>query len=78
MHWTNLSGIWLLKGNLHWPSFAILATDDGTINPVLERSMYNRAGCVITEMTGGHTLFMTKPEEVTKVIIEAAEKSATA
>ena len=60
------------------PSFAILATDDSTINPVLERSMYNRAGCVITEMTGGHTLFMTKPEEVTKVIIEAAEKSATA
>lgn len=55
------------------PSFAILPTDDGTINPVLERSMYERAGCIVTEMTGGHTLFMTNPEAVVEVIVLAAE-----
>ena len=55
------------------PSFAILPTDDGTINPVLERSMYKRAGCIVTEMTGGHTLFMTNPEAVVEVIVLAAE-----
>jgi pimeloyl-ACP methyl ester carboxylesterase len=54
------------------PSFAIFPTDDGTINPLLERTMYKRAGCIVTEMTGGHTLFMTKPEEVVDVIIKAA------
>jgi pimeloyl-ACP methyl ester carboxylesterase len=54
------------------PSFAILPTDDGTINPVLERTMYKRAGCTVTEMTGGHTLFMTNPEGVVDVIIQAA------
>lgn len=54
------------------PSYAILATDDGTINPSLERSMYNRAGCKISEMKGGHTLFMTHPAEIVDVIIAAA------
>lgn len=54
------------------PSFAILATDDGTINPILERTMYRRAGATVTEMTGGHTLFMTNPEGVADVIIKAA------
>ena len=56
------------------PSYAILATDDGTINPDLERTMYNRAGCKITEMKGGHTLFMTHPEKVADVIIAAATR----
>jgi len=56
------------------PSYAILATDDGTINPDLERKMYNRAGCEITEMKGGHTLFMTHPEKVADVIIAAATR----
>jgi pimeloyl-ACP methyl ester carboxylesterase len=55
------------------PSYAILPTDDGTINPKLEHTMYTRAGCIVTEMTGGHTLFMTKPEAVTDVIITAAK-----
>ena len=54
------------------PSYAILATDDGTINPVLERKMYERAGSQVTELTGGHTMFMTHPEKVCAVIIKAA------
>ncbi|MEI3796633.1 MULTISPECIES: alpha/beta hydrolase [unclassified Chitinophaga] len=54
------------------PSYAILPTDDGTINPVLERTMYKRAGSKVVEMKGGHTLFMTHPEEVADVIIAAS------
>lgn len=57
----------------HKPSYAILPTDDGTVNPKLQYTMYNRAGSKITELTGGHTLFMTHPEEVANVIISAAE-----
>jgi pimeloyl-ACP methyl ester carboxylesterase len=56
------------------PSYAILPTDDGTINPALERRMNARAGAVVTEMTGGHTVFMTKPAEVVAVIERAAQQ----
>ncbi|WP_116788258.1 alpha/beta hydrolase [Flavobacterium psychrotrophum] len=57
------------------PSYAILPTDDATVNPKLQYTMYNRAGSTITEMTGGHTLFMTHAEEVANVIIKAAQNT---
>jgi len=53
-------------------SYALLPTDDGTINPVLERKMYKRAGCIVTEMTGGHTLFMEQPQAVVDIIVTAS------
>lgn len=57
-------------------SYAILPPDDGTINPVLEHFMYERAGCIVTEITGGHTLFMTKPQAVVDVILKAAAEAS--
>ena len=58
------------------PSFAIVATEDKAINPDLERSMYKRAGAIVTEIKGNHVIFMSQPKAVANVI-EAAAKSAS-
>ena len=55
------------------PSYAIVATEDKSIVPDVERNMYKRAGAKVTEVKGSHVIFMSKPAEVAKVIIEAAE-----
>ncbi|MGO4319761.1 alpha/beta hydrolase, partial [Agrobacterium sp. MCAB5] len=38
------------------PSYAIVAKDDMTINPDLERWMYKRAGSTVTEVEGSHAI----------------------
>jgi pimeloyl-ACP methyl ester carboxylesterase len=57
------------------PSYAIVATDDKSINPTIERTMYKRAGSVVTELKGSHALFIPKAKAVADVI-EAAAKAA--
>lgn len=56
---------------LHKPSYAIVATDDRVINPDLQRTMYERAGSIVTEIDAGHMLYISHPEAVANVIIEA-------
>lgn len=58
------------------PSYAILATEDKAINPELQRTMYKRAGAVITELKGSHTLFLSQPKAVARVIEAAATVNA--
>lgn len=58
------------------PSFAIVSTEDKSINPVILRNMYKRAGAKVTEIKGSHVLFISKAKEVVDVI-EAAAKAAT-
>jgi len=55
------------------PSYAIVATEDKSISPVLERMMYKRAGATTTELKGSHVLFITNAEAVAKVIETAAK-----
>lgn len=55
------------------PSYAIVATEDKSINPDIERNMYKRSGSKVTEVKGSHVIFMSQPEAVAKVIIAAAE-----
>ena len=57
------------------PSYAIVATDDKSINPSIERTMYKRGGSIVTEIKGSHALFIPKAKEVADVI-EAAAKAA--
>lgn len=57
------------------PSYAIVATEDKSINPDIERSMYKRAGAKVTEIRGSHVIFISKAKEVADVI-EAAAKGA--
>lgn len=56
-------------------SYAIVATEDKSINPDIERYMYKRAGSKVTELKGCHVIFMSKAKEVADVI-EAAAKAA--
>lgn len=55
------------------PSYAIVATEDKSILPEVERNMYKRSGAKVTEIKGSHVVFISKPEEVARVIIAAAE-----
>jgi len=54
------------------PSYAIVATEDKSINPQIERTMYKRAGAIVTEIQGSHVLFIVKAKEVADVIEAAA------
>ncbi|WP_244281126.1 alpha/beta hydrolase [Mucilaginibacter gossypiicola] len=54
------------------PSYGIVATEDKSIVPDVERTMYKRAGAKITEIKGSHVIFISQPEAVAKVIIDAA------
>lgn len=58
------------------PSYGIVATEDKSINPDIERNMYKRSNTKITEIKGSHVVFMSQPEKVAAVIIEAATKGS--
>ncbi len=55
------------------PVYAVKPSNDETINMGLEDTMNKRANAKVTNITGGHTLFMTQPQAVAAVI-EAAAK----
>lgn len=56
------------------PSWAIVPTEDKSINPVIERKMYERSKSKVTEVKGAsHVVFMSQPKVVASVI-EAAAK----
>jgi pimeloyl-ACP methyl ester carboxylesterase len=58
------------------PSFALVATEDRSINPNLERSMAKRAGSQTYEVKASHAVFLSKPKDVAKVIEEAAKAAS--
>ncbi|MES2457875.1 MAG: alpha/beta hydrolase [Bacteroidota bacterium] len=64
--------------NVAWktkPTYGIVATQDKALHPDTERKMYQRAGAKITEIKGSHVIFISKPQAVANVIIEAAQNS---
>lgn len=56
------------------PSFAILASDDKSINPDIQRAMYKNAGSKVTEVKGSHAIYVSQPKAIANVI-EAAAKA---
>lgn len=54
------------------PSYAIVATEDRSINPELERWMYKRAHAVTSEVKGSHVIYISQPRLVADVIEKAA------
>ncbi|KIC95014.1 alpha/beta hydrolase [Flavihumibacter solisilvae] len=54
------------------PSFGIVATEDKAIVPDIQRNMYKRSGTKISEVKGSHVIFISQPDAVAKVIMEAA------
>lgn len=56
-------------------AYAIVATEDKSISPQLERDMYKRAAATVTEIRGSHVLFISKAKAVADVIENAAHSS---
>jgi pimeloyl-ACP methyl ester carboxylesterase len=56
------------------PAYGIVATEDKSIAPSIERAMYKRSNTKITEIKGSHVVFISQPEAVSKVIIAASKK----
>lgn len=54
------------------PSYAIVATQDHSINPDLERFMYKRAGSITAEIASSHAAYISQPKAVAAVIEQAA------
>ena len=57
-------------------SWALVAAQDKNINPDLERSMAKRAGSETVEVPASHAVYVSKPEDVARLIERAAKASA--
>ena len=57
-------------------SWALVAGSDHNINPDLERSMAKRAGSETIEVPASHAVYLSKPDEVARLIERAAKTSA--
>jgi pimeloyl-ACP methyl ester carboxylesterase len=57
-------------------SWALVATNDHNINPDLERTMAKRAGSETIEIPASHAVYVSKPEDVARLIERAAKASA--
>jgi len=74
------SGFGYVFNDIAWkskPSWYIVAKDDHSIQPDLERFMGKRTGGKVSEIKGSHVIFISHPEEVAAVI-ETAAKTASA
>lgn len=58
------------------PAYAVVATDDKSIDPSIQRAMYKRSGTKVTEVKGSHVVFMSQPKAVANVIIAASKEVA--
>lgn len=56
------------------PSYGIVATEDEAILPAIQRKMYKNGNAKITEIKGSHAVYISRPQEVAKVIIQASKE----
>jgi pimeloyl-ACP methyl ester carboxylesterase len=59
------------------PTYACIGTEDKSIAPEIQHTMYNRSNTKITEVKGSHVIYMSQPEAVANVIIEAANEAVS-
>jgi len=57
-------------------SWALIATPDRNINPDLERSMARHAGSETIEAPASHAVYVSRPNDVARLIERAAKASA--
>jgi pimeloyl-ACP methyl ester carboxylesterase len=60
------------------PSWYLVSADDRMIPPEAQRSMSKRAGATVVESRGSHSIFISHPETVVKLIKEAAQSERAA
>jgi pimeloyl-ACP methyl ester carboxylesterase len=58
------------------PSYYAVSTEDRSINPDLERFMAKRMGAKTIEVKASHLSLISHPEEITRLILEAARQQA--
>ncbi|WP_175633994.1 alpha/beta fold hydrolase [Pedobacter ghigonis] len=58
------------------PAYAVIATEDKSINPDIQRAMYKRSNTKATEIKGSHVVFISQPKAVAEVIIAASKEIA--
>ena len=58
------------------PSWYLVSTEDKMIPPAAQRIMSKRAGSTVTEVSGSHAVYVSKPESVAAFIGKAAEELA--
>jgi len=57
------------------PSWYLVATDDRMIPPPAQRAMAQRAGSQVVETSGSHAVYVSKPEVVAALIVQAARNA---
>lgn len=57
------------------PTYGIIATEDKSINPDIQRNMYKRSHTKATEIKGSHVVFISHPKEVADVIVQASKEA---
>jgi pimeloyl-ACP methyl ester carboxylesterase len=71
-----VSGLVTPSGVPGWrtiPSWYMVSADDATIPPEAERAMAARAGARTVEVASSHVAMISHPQEVTELIVAAAE-----
>ena len=58
------------------PSYGIVATEDNSIRPEIEEKMYQRSNTKFTKIKGSHAVYISQPDAVAKIVIEAAENAS--
>jgi pimeloyl-ACP methyl ester carboxylesterase len=58
------------------PSWAVVATGDKAAGADVLRSMARRAGASLTEADGSHVVFISRPDVVADVILQALDTLA--
>jgi pimeloyl-ACP methyl ester carboxylesterase len=58
------------------PSYYAVSTEDRTINPDLERFMAKRMGAKTIELKSSHLSLISHPDEIARLILEAAGRQA--
>ena len=60
------------------PSWYLVATEDRMIPPPAQRSMSERAGSTVVEVTGSHAIYLSQPAAVASLIEQAASATTSA
>ncbi|RFS18764.1 alpha/beta hydrolase [Chitinophaga silvatica] len=54
------------------PTFGIIATEDKSINPDIQRAMYKHSNTKVIEVKGSHAVYVSQPQKVAEFIAAAA------
>jgi pimeloyl-ACP methyl ester carboxylesterase len=56
-------------------SWSLVASEDRMIPPDAQRFMSNRAGATVVEVAGSHAVFVSQPDAVANLIVQAAKEA---